>query len=197
MARLGLTLSCGAKEIDDQGWFIPKIFGERYANRIGPMNSTFKAGVRVALEETNADGLEDPAPTTFSRVIPFMTRLRSDGMPIALEEAINRVQLMKMMTTNAAWYLLKEEEAGSLEPGKLADFVVLNKDYFTVPDAEIPTVYPLMTVIGGKTIVLRQELAQELGVSAVGPQLNFVYEAEGRGATRDPWIPPDEYLTNE
>jgi predicted amidohydrolase YtcJ len=161
------------------------------------MASSFKAGVRVALEETNWDGLEDQTPTVFSASIPFMTRLRSDGMPIALEEAINRVQLMKMLTTNGAWYVLKENEIGSLEPGKLADFVVLSKDYFTVPDAEIPTVVPLMTVVGGKTIVLRQELAQELGVAAVGPQLNFIFEAEGRGATLDPWIPPDEYLTNE
>jgi hypothetical protein len=197
MKRLNIGMSCGAKEIDDQGWFIPKVFGEKYANRIGPMASTFKAGVMVALEETNANGLENPAPTTFSRVVPYIHRTRSDGVKIASEEAINRVQLMKMMTTNAAWYLLKEKELGSLEPGKQADFVVLDKDYFTVPETDIPKVVPLMTVVGGKTIVLRQELARELGISAIGPQLNFVFEAQGRGATRDPWIPPDEYLTKE
>jgi predicted amidohydrolase YtcJ len=197
MARLNITISCGPKEIDDQGWFIPKVYGEKYANRIGPMASTFKAGVRVALEETNWDGLEDRPPTVFSASIPFMTRLRSDGVKIAAQEAINRVQLMKMLTTNGAWFVLKEKEFGTLEPGKLADFVVLSKDYFTIPEADIPTVIPLMTVVGGKTIVLRQELARDLGIPAVGPQLNFVFKAEGRGATRDPWIPPDEYLTKE
>lgn len=197
MARLGLTLSCGPKEIDDQGWFIPKVFGEKYANRIGPMQSVFKSGVKVALEETIANGLEDPAPTTFARVMPYMTRKRSDGVLIAPEEAVNRVQIMKMMTTNAAWYVLKEREMGSLEPGKLADFVVLSKDYFTVPQDEIPTVYPLMTVVGGKTIVLRQELAQELGIPAVGPQLNLVFKAENRGDRRDSWVPPEEYLTED
>lgn len=196
MAKFNISLSCGPKEIDDQGAFIPHIYGEKYANRIGPMQSAFKGGLYVALEETNADGLEDPAPTTFARTMPFMTRKRSDGVPIAPEEAINRVQLLKMMTSNAAYYLLKEKELGTLEPGKLADFVVLSKDYFTVPEQEIATIYPLMTVVGGKTVVLREELARELGIPAVGPQLNFIYTAPGR-EDRDDWIPDPEYFTKD
>jgi hypothetical protein len=51
--------------------------------------------------------------------------------------------------------------------------------------------------VGGKTIALRQELAQELGIPAVGPQLNFNFKWVGRGVERGPWVPPDEYLTGE
>ena len=69
-------------------------------------------------------------------------------------------------------------QLGTLEPGKFADFVVFNKDYFTVPQAEIPEVIPVMTVVGGKTIVLREELANEWGVPAVGPQLKFQFKTE-------------------
>ena len=196
MARLNIALSCGPKEIDDQGSFIPKIFGERYANRIGPMQSALQGGMIVATEETRANGLEDPAPTTFSRIYPFMTRSRVDGVLMAPEEAVNRIQLMKMSTWNAAYYVLKEKEMGTLEPGKWADFVVLNKDYFTIPEEDIPTVYPLMTVVGGKTIVLREELAQDVGLSAVGPQLNFVYGDPGR-EDRDEWTPEALYQSGE
>ena len=196
MAKLNIQLSCGPKEIDDQGSFIPKIYGEKYANRIVPMGSVFKGGMIVSLEETNANGLEDPAPTTFARVFPYITRKRSDGVSIAPEEAINRVQLMKMMTTNPSYFVMKEKVLGTLEPGKLADFVVLNKDYFTIPEADIPTVYPLMTVVGGKTIVLREELGREIGIPAVGPQLNFIYTAPGR-QDRDEYIPGQEYLTEQ
>ncbi len=196
MARLNITLSCGPKEIDDQGSFIPHIYGERYANRIGPMQSAFKGGMIVTTEETRANGLEDPAPTTFSRIYPFITRKRVDGVVLAAEEAINRVQLMKMSTSNAAYYMLKEKELGTLEQGKLADFIVFNKDYFTIPEAEIPTVIPLMTVVGGKTIVLREELARDIGLSAVGPQLNFIFKDPGR-EDRDDYIPGPEYLTEQ
>jgi predicted amidohydrolase YtcJ len=196
MAKLNIQLSCGPKEIDDQGSFIPKIYGERYANRIGPMQSVFKGGMIVSTEETRADGLEDPAPTTFARIYPFITRKRADGVSIAPEEAVNRVQLMKMSTSNAAYFVMKEKELGTLEPGKLADFVVLNRDYFTIPETDIPTVYPLMTVVGGKTIVLREELARDIGLSAVGAQLNFVSKDPGR-EDRDEWVPGPEFQTGE
>ncbi len=196
MARLNIILSCGPKEIDDQGSFIPHIYGERYANRIGPMQSAFKGGMIVAVEETRANGFEDPAPTTFARIYPYITRKRADGVVLAPEEAVNRVQLMKMSTSNAAYYVLKEKELGTLEPGKLADFVVFNKDYFTIPEAEIPTVIPLMTVVGGKTIVLREELARDVGLSAVGPQLNFIFKNPGR-EDRDDYVPGQEYLTEQ
>lgn len=87
-----------------------------------------------------------------------------------------------MATTWASHYVLKEKEIGSLEPGKWADFVVYNKDFFTIPQDEIPTVYPLMVVLGGKTVVLREEWASELGTPAVGPQVKFLYERPYRFA---------------
>jgi hypothetical protein len=99
---------------------------------------------------------------------------------LAPEEALNRVQLIKTSTSWAAAYMLKDKELGTLEPGKLADFVVFNKDYFTIPEAEIPTVIPLLVVVGGKTIVLREELATELGMGKVGPQLKFTYEIQSQ-----------------
>ena len=69
---------------------------------------------------------------------------------------------------------------GTLEAGKLADFIVLNKDYFTIPQDQIPTVYPLMTVMGGKTITLREEWAGELGVPPVGVQMQFRFDNRRR-----------------
>ena len=195
MARLNIHLSCASKEIDDQGTFIPKIFGERYANRIGPINSMLTAGMIVS-NEGRGSGTADVEYTPFARFYPYMTRSRSDGVVLAPEEAVNRVQLLKMSTSYAARYVLKEKELGTLEPGKLADFVVLSKDYFTIPEAEIPTVMPLMTVLGGKTIVLREELARDIGLSAVGPQLQFTFEVPKRD-DRNEWVPSEEYMTGD
>jgi len=53
-----------------------------------------------------------------------------------------------------------------------------------------------MTVVGGKTIVLREELARDIGLSAVGPQLNFIFKDPGR-EDRDEWVPGEDYMTEQ
>ena len=126
--------------------------------------------------------MDDVNPTTFARWQPYRDRKRYDGVLLAPEQAIDRVQMMKMSTSMAASYVLKEKELGTLEPGKLADFIVFSKDYFTIPEEEIRTVIPLMVVVGGKTIVLREEYAQEIGLPAVGPQIKFSCETPKPGA---------------
>ena len=45
-----------------------------------------------------------------------------------------------------------EDKIGSIEPGKLADLVVLDRDYFTVPDAEIKQIRSVLTVVDGRIV---------------------------------------------
>jgi hypothetical protein len=45
-----------------------------------------------------------------------------------------------------------EDKVGTIEPGKLADLVVLNKDYFTVPDADIKQIRSLLTIVDGRVV---------------------------------------------
>ena len=173
-----MQFSCGAHELSSEhGYSIGKIYSESYANRVGPIASLMKHGI-MSSNEGGGDGMDEVNRTTFAQWFPYITRKRSDGVVLAPEEAIDRVQLLKMNTSMAAYYVLKEKELGTLEPGKLADFIVYNKDYFTIPQEEIPSTYPLMVVVGGKIIVLREEYATELGLQAVGPQLEFEWGPE-------------------
>jgi predicted amidohydrolase YtcJ len=55
-------------------------------------------------------------------------------------------------TINNAKILFKEKDLGSLEIGKLADFVVLDRDYLTVPASKISKIQPYQTVVGGKVV---------------------------------------------
>ena len=111
--------------------------------------------------------------TYFYGTYPHITRRNEYGELVAPEEAVDRMTLMKMMTSWPAEFAMREKDIGTLEPGKFADLLVLSRDYFTVPEPEIPNIFPLMTVVGGKILVLRNEFAQELGRSPVGPQLEF------------------------
>jgi predicted amidohydrolase YtcJ len=191
--NFNMQFSCNSGELSSEhGYSIGRIYSESYANRVGPINSLMKANV-MSSNEGGGDGMGENNRTAFAKWHTYMTRKRSDGVVLAPEEAINRVQLLKMNTSYAAYYVLKEKELGTLEPGKLADFVVFNKDYFTIPEDQIPSVYPLMVVVGGKTVVLRDEYAKEIGQQAVGPQLKFTWEPE-RPRQVDPNWKPEDYL---
>ena len=65
-------------------------------------------------------------------------------------ETVTREQALRMSTIWAAFYLGDEDTLGSIEPGKLADFVILDGDYMTVPEDKISDLKTLMTVIDGK-----------------------------------------------
>jgi predicted amidohydrolase YtcJ len=86
------------------------------------------------------------------------------------EQALDRVTVLKMWTTWAPHYFLKEKDMGTLEVGKMADFTVLDKDFFTIPVPEILKIRPQMTVVGGKIRALQSDFAKALGMEPVGYQ---------------------------
>ena len=67
-------------------------------------------------------------------------------------ERIDRVRAMKMSTNWAAEYVLRQNLLGSLERGKFADLLILDNDYFTVPEREIRKIKSLLTMVGGKVV---------------------------------------------
>jgi len=60
--------------------------------------------------------------------------------------------LVKMATTWASEYMMAEDTVGTLEPGKFADFAVLEKDFFTVPVEEVLNMKVVMTDLSGKIV---------------------------------------------
>ena len=99
----------------------------------------------------------------------FMTR-KVNGKAVGADEALDRVNLLKMWTTWASEYVMKEKDLGTLEAGKMADFVVLDKDILKIPEDEIPKIIPQLTVMSGKIRHLGKEYASELGTQPVGYQ---------------------------
>jgi predicted amidohydrolase YtcJ len=68
------------------------------------------------------------------------------------EEALSREQAIRFYTKNNAYLLFREDQIGSLEPGKLADFVVVDTDLLTCPEDQIPKTQVLRTFLNGKPI---------------------------------------------
>lgn len=177
MKKLGIMLSCSPNNIRGTAPWL-KVLGEDKAEWVAPIKNILDAGVMPSFEGEGGSLRpgDTEGVTPMANLNLLMTRKAQTGLIVAPNQAIDRVSAIKTATIWGSHYVLKEKELGSLEPGKLADFVVFNKDYFTIPQDEIPTVFPLMTVLGGKTMMLRTELARELGVPAVGPQIEWKFE---------------------
>ena len=79
--------------------------------------------------------------------------------PLLPSEAVDRVTALKMTTTWASYYILAEDTLGTLEPGKYADFAVLEKDYFTVPIEEIRDMNVIMTGLGGQIVFDQNQMS--------------------------------------
>jgi len=105
----------------------------------------------------------------------FITR-NIDGHMITPKEAVDRVTVMKMWTTWASEYVMREKDLGTLQTGKLADFVILDKDYFTIPVEQITQIRPQMTVMDGKIRYVGPEYAQKLKMKPVGYQYPQGYQ---------------------
>ena len=86
-----------------------------------------------------------------------VTRQTLAGLPAGgwrPEHCFTRLEALKSYTIWAAWAMFAEKRQGSLAPGKLADFAVLNRDPLTCPAGEIKDIRALLTVIGGEEVYI-------------------------------------------
>ena len=67
-----------------------------------------------------------------------------------LDQTVSREEALIAHTRSNAHILFKENDLGSLEAGKFADLVVLDRDYLTVPEDEIFEIEPVLTMVGGR-----------------------------------------------
>jgi predicted amidohydrolase YtcJ len=78
---------------------------------------------------------------------------------LAKDNRLSRKEALKLYTSGPAWFVHEENEKGRIVPGNLADFVLLNKDYFTIPDDEIKTISSVLTIVDGRVVFGVQEFS--------------------------------------
>jgi predicted amidohydrolase YtcJ len=82
-------------------------------------------------------------------------RPRGSDRPLHAEQALTREQAIRLYTINNAFLTFEEQEKGSLEPGKLADFIVLDRDILTCPVDDVKDVQVEATYLGGARVYVR------------------------------------------
>ncbi|MBI3940002.1 MAG: amidohydrolase family protein [Acidobacteria bacterium] len=153
MGRLGMTASVGPSylfAIKDNYTLYVKQYGADAVNNMSPMKSMIQAGVKVSIEP-NRDA-DDPTFTSYLQCIEdFITRKNEyDGKLWGKHEAISREDALRAATVWAAYFYFLENSRGTLEPGKLADLVVLGGDYLTAPEDKIGELPIEMVILDGK-----------------------------------------------
>ncbi len=81
-----------------------------------------------------------------------LTRETKEGEVIKAEEQLNREQALRLYTINNAWLNFQETNKGSLEPGKLADLIVVDTDVMKCPVDQIRNTRVLLTMVDGKVV---------------------------------------------
>ena len=146
--KLGIIWSCAPKYSVNSGARVNRDYGEVAAHTmVTPVKSILDAGGKAVFEQDHHEG-SDP----FIDISTFITRKDAEGKIWGLKNAVDRKTALLMATRWAAEYVLRENTLGSLEPGKWADLVILDKDYFTVPDDDIAKVRGVFTMVGGKVV---------------------------------------------
>ena len=147
------------------------LFGESAATWENPKKRLVDGQLYTSLELDHAIGSSDL--TIMGPISWMITRKSWDGKVYAPDQKVDRATALKIATIWGAYYLIRENVLGSLEPGKWADFAVLDRDYLTVPENDIEKIRVLMTVVGGRVIHLVPSMAREVGMQPAGAQVTL------------------------
>lgn len=151
--RLGVRIDFQNVFMWDKAATVERFLGRATADRAVP--------TKTLIEKMGLDNLGAGTDFPVNPINPLLnmyimvTRKDPNGTVYGASEAISREQALRLYTSAAARYTFEEARKGTIEPGKLADLVVLSADYMTVPEDQIKDIKADVTVVGGKVVYQR------------------------------------------
>jgi predicted amidohydrolase YtcJ len=114
-----------------------------------PFRTIVDHGIQVGM---HGDGVHIAPLNPWLHIYYAVTGINSFGDQVNPGQHLTRAEALRLFTRNNSWFLRMEEKIGSIEPGKLADLAVLDRDYFAVPDAEIKKIDSVLTIVNGQVV---------------------------------------------
>ena len=153
MKRIGILADVQPAWLYLDSVALEKVFGNEGMRYFFPLRSYLDAGIVVAGGSDHMIGHDKNGATNpynpFLGLWTAVTRINTSGAVVHPEQKVSREEALRMYTTGGAYRQFAEATRGSLEPGKLADLVVIDRDYLNCPESEIRLIEPLMVMIGG------------------------------------------------
>jgi predicted amidohydrolase YtcJ len=161
----------GESRIDDLRWVVAHVpfITEDYVDKLkaiggglkvgwGPTRTGTKVGPPYRMIVDNgvnvgyhADGGDITVINPWLNFYTMITGRNLRGDLINEGQTLTRTETLRLATAANTWFI-GEDDLGSIEVGHHADLVVLDRDYFSVPEAEIARIRSLLTVVGGHVV---------------------------------------------
>lgn len=137
-----------------------KVYGRSWAERLIGLGDWVRGGIPVATNSDHMIGLDpDHSMNSFNPFLMlYLAVSRKDefGNVYGAYQKLSREQALRCVTTNAAWLSFDDEKKGTLEPGRLADLCVIDRDYLTCSEEDIRKIKVLLTMVDGKVVFERK-----------------------------------------
>src|SRR5215467_10289979 len=162
--KLGIVLDLQPDWLWLDGATLLKQFGHERMAAFQPYKTLFENGVHVGggsdhMQKIGSLRSINPYNPFLGMWITLTRQPRWSDQPLYREQRLTREQAIRLYTINNVYLMFDEKQKGSLEPGKLADLIVLDRDVLTCPIDEVKDIQVNRTYLGGKLVYERNRTA--------------------------------------
>ena len=160
-AKLGVCIDLQPIWLHMDGRTLTGHFGEERMSRFQPLRACFDQKVIVGggsdhMQKIGSFRSINPYNPWLGMWTSITRKARKLDKPVHIENALTREEALRLYTTNNAFLLKSEKNTGSLEPGKLADIILIDRDPLTCPIDDLVQTQVLTTWLGGKVVFERR-----------------------------------------
>ncbi len=156
-AKLGVCIDLQPIWLHMDGRTLTGHFGEERMSRFQPLRACFDQKVIVGggsdhMQKIGSFRSINPYNPWLGMWTAITRKARKLDKPVHIENALTRQEALRLYTCNNAFLLKAEQNTGSLEPGKLADIILVDRDPLTCPIDDLVQTQVLKTWLGGKLV---------------------------------------------
>jgi hypothetical protein len=156
MKKMGVLADVQGQWLYHDGPALEKVFGERGMRYFYPLRSYRDAGVMIVAGSDHMIGWDKNRAVNpynpFLSMWIMVARKTDRGDVIHAGERIGREDALRSHTIWPAYLQFAEKSRGSIESGKLADLVVIDRDFLACPEEQIKEIEPVATILDGKVV---------------------------------------------
>ena len=132
------------------GEFFVERYGAEKAKQAPPVKKIMEMGIPLG---AGTDGTRVASYNPWPALYWLISGKTVGGLQLSEESnLLSREEALYLYTKGSAWVSKEENVKGTLEKGMYADFTLLSKDYFTIPEKQINNLKAVLTVVGGKVV---------------------------------------------